>query len=252
MLLEEVVRRVSSKEEEEKTQPLKNKLVVEGIKTELFKKDDTRTRKLRNHGGKMQVEGSMSNDEVNQHHHTSKSTCDEGMSNTSSAPIRRRRRGEGHINCRTCSMTFRSKDRLEQHMKNKHHRELPPATKRYLKGESIKKICDMCQDEISTNGVDARITLIRAKSNVDNAKRSVTDLYTTFEAAQENLISAESRFQAAQTNVITHRQDFDTIREILKDAQKVVAESELTLVGVQRCLRDAENCIQIVNENTTM
>ena len=137
-------------------------------------------------------------------------------------------------------------------MKNKHRKLVSTTNRKYLKRESIKKICDMCQDEILTNGVDARITIIRAQSNVDNAKRSVIDLYNSFEAAQENLITAEHTFQAAETNVITTRQNFTTIREILKDAQKVVAEAEITLDGAHKCLRDAENNIQIVNENITM
>ena len=100
----------------------------------------------------MQAESSMSNDEAI-HHYTSESTHDEGISNTSSTPIRKRRRGDGHINCKICLATFHSKANLVQHMKNKHHELASTTNIKYLKRESIKKICDMCQDEISTNGV---------------------------------------------------------------------------------------------------
>ena len=146
--------------------------------------------------------------------------------------------------------TFHSKGNLVRHTKNIHH-ELP-ANKKNLKKGDIKKICDICKEEISSNGVDARITLVRAQTNVDNAKKRFTDIYNTFEDVKDNLIAAERSFQAAQTNVITHRQNFTKIHVILKDAQKIVAETEITLVDAQTSLRDAENNIQIVKDNKSM
>ena len=88
----------------------------------------------------------------------------------------------------------------------------------------------MRKDEISVNAVDARRTVVRAKTNVDNAKKSVTEIYTTFEDVEDNLIDAERTFQAAQKNVNSHRQNFAKIHAIFKDAQKIVADAEITLV----------------------
>ena len=142
----------------------------------------------------------------------------------------------GYIQCKTCFKSFHSKGNLVRHMKNI-HREF---SSKISKKGTIKKICDMCKDEILENNVDARTTVVKAQTNVDNAKKRITEICTIFEVAEGNLMDAERTFQAAQTNVISHRQNFDKIHAIFKDAQKIVADAEITLVDAQTSLHNAE------------
>ena len=113
------------------------------------------------------------------------------------------------------------------------HRLTSTTNKKISKKGTIKKICDMCKDEISANAVNTRITIVRAQTNVDNAKKNVTEIYTAFEDVEDKLMDAERTFQAAHTNVITKRQNFTKIHAIFKDAQKIVANAEITLVDAQ-------------------
>ena len=114
-------------------------------------------------------------DGVKYDRHTSES--DERISNC--LPIRRSR-----VQCKICLKKLHNKSNLNRHMELI-HRLTSTTNKKISKKGTIKKICEMCKDEILENNVDARTIVVKAQTNVDNAKKRTTEIYTIFEVASK-------------------------------------------------------------------
>ena len=156
------------------------------------------------------------------------STDEVAKSSVNFGPIKRRGDRHRKIECNTCFKIFHNKSNLNWHMKRKTHIQCgltATANRKISKKGRIEKICDMCKDDILMNAVDACIVLVRAQTNVDNTKKNITEICTTFEDAQDHLIDAERTFAVAQTNVISKRKNLTDIHVIFRDGQKILTDT---------------------------
>ena len=135
-------------------------------------------------------------------------SSDAVMASTNVGPIRRKRK---RVVCRICFKFMRS-DHFKRHMQRKDHIGLTATVSKKIS----KKICDICKDEILTN--------------VDNAKKNVSEVRTTLLEMQHNCFVAERAIAAARTDLISRQKILTDMHVILKDAEENLYDVEDTLV----------------------